>query len=64
MPDDAIRFFTAIARRYRGVPNLIYETWNEPLPKYGWSTIIKPYHRHVIAAIWRIPDDKWQEHFA
>lgn len=51
MPDEAIRFFTAIARRYRGVPNLIYETWNEPLPKYGWSTVIKPYHLRVIAAI-------------
>jgi len=51
MPDQAVRFFTTIARRYRGVPNLIYETWNEPLPKYGWSTVIKPYHRRVIAAI-------------
>lgn len=51
MPDEAIRFFTAIARRYRGVPNLIYETWNEPLPKYGWSAVIKPYHQRVIAAI-------------
>jgi endoglucanase len=51
MPDDAIRFFTAIARRYRGVPNLVYETWNEPLPKYGWASVIKPYHLRVIAAI-------------
>lgn len=51
MPDEATRFFTAIARRYRGVPNLIYETWNEPLPKYGWSAVIKPYHQRVIAAI-------------
>jgi len=51
MPDEAIRFFTTIARRYRGVPNLIYETWNEPLPKYGWSAVIKPYHLRVIAAI-------------
>ena len=51
MPEEAIRFFTTIARRYRGVPNLIYETWNEPLPKYGWSAVIKPYHLRVIAAI-------------
>lgn len=51
MPDEAIRFFTTIARRYRGVPNLIYETWNEPLPKYGWLDVIKPYHQRVIAAI-------------
>jgi endoglucanase len=51
MPDEAIRFFTSIARRYRGVPNLVYETWNEPLPTYGWSAVIKPYHLRVIAAI-------------
>jgi len=51
MPDEAVRFFTAIAKRYRGVPNLIYETWNEPLPKYGWAQVIKPYHQRVIAAI-------------
>ncbi len=51
LPGDAIRFFSAIARRYRGVPNVIYETWNEPLPRYGWSDVIKPYHRRVIGAI-------------
>jgi endoglucanase len=51
MPDEAVRFFTAIAKRYRGVPNLIYETWNEPLPKYGWADVIKPYHQRVITAI-------------
>jgi endoglucanase len=49
--DDAVRFFTTIARKYHGVPNLIYETWNEPLPKYGWKTVIRPYHLRVIAAI-------------
>lgn len=50
-PEAGQRFFSAIARRYRGVPNLIYETWNEPLPKYGWANVIKPYHIRVIAAI-------------
>jgi endoglucanase len=50
-PEQAERFFSAIARRYRGVPNLIYETWNEPLPKYGWADVIKPYHVRVIGAI-------------
>ncbi|HEX8485330.1 glycoside hydrolase family 5 protein [Sphingomonas sp.] len=53
MPEEAIRFFTHIASRYRGVPNIIYETWNEPLPKYGWADVIKPYHARVIAAIRR-----------
>lgn len=50
-PEEAQRFFSAIAQRYRGVPNLIYETWNEPLPKYGWGSVIKPYHVQVIGAI-------------
>jgi endoglucanase len=53
LPAEAIRFFTDIAHKYRGVPNIIYETWNEPLPKYGWSDVIKPYHLKVIAAIRR-----------
>jgi len=56
-PDDAVRFFSAVARRYRGLPNLIYETWNEPLPKYGWSDVIKPYHVKVIGAIRAIDPD-------
>ncbi|MEO9133232.1 MAG: glycoside hydrolase family 5 protein [Sphingomonas sp.] len=51
LPDEAARFFTHIAHKYRGVPNLIYETWNEPDRKYGWSEVIKPYHLKVIAAI-------------
>ena len=57
LPDEAIRFFTTIARKYRGVPNLIYETWNEPLPRYGWSDVIKPYHLKVIAATRREDPD-------
>lgn len=51
MPDEAVAFFTHIARRYRGVPNLIYETWNEPLPQHGWADVLKPYHLRVIGAI-------------
>ncbi|PXA97337.1 endoglucanase [Nostoc sp. 3335mG] len=50
-PDDAVRFFTHIARKYRGVPNLIYETYNEPLPEHKWATVLKPYHIRVIGAI-------------
>jgi endoglucanase len=54
--DDAIRFFTQIATKYRGVPNLVYETWNEPLA-YGWKEVIKPFHVDVITAIRRIDPD-------
>ncbi len=49
--DDAVRFFSHIATRYRGVPNLIYETYNEPLPQHGWASVLKPYHAKVIGAI-------------
>ncbi len=51
LPDEAVRFFTHIARKYRGVPNLIYETWNEPLPQHSWAGVLKPYHLRVIGAI-------------
>ena len=50
-PDDAVRFFSHIATKYRGVPNLIYEPYNEPLPEHGWATVLKPYHIKVIGAI-------------
>jgi endoglucanase len=49
--EDAERFFAAIAERYGAYPNLIYETWNEPLPEYDWTRDIKPYHQRIIAAI-------------
>jgi endoglucanase len=49
--NEAAQFFSAIAARYGGYPNLIYETWNEPLPDYEWARDIKPYHERVIAAI-------------
>jgi endoglucanase len=49
--DNAVRFFTHIATKYRGVPNLIYEPYNEPLPKHGWAEVLKPYHAKVIGAI-------------
>lgn len=55
--DDAVRFFTRIARKYRGVPNLIYEPYNEPLPEHGWATVLKPYHARVIGAIRAIDPD-------
>jgi endoglucanase len=51
LPDLATRFLTHIAAKYRGVPNLIYETYNEPLPVHGWAQVLKPYHARVIGAI-------------
>lgn len=56
-PDQAIRFFREVATKYGKRPNIIYETWNEPLPRYTWARDIKPYHQRVIAAIRAIDRD-------
>uniref|UniRef100_A0A914YRG2 Glycoside hydrolase family 5 domain-containing protein n=1 Tax=Panagrolaimus superbus TaxID=310955 RepID=A0A914YRG2_9BILA len=48
--NDAIQFFTNISKKYGNYPNIIYETFNEPL-KVSWSSDLKPYHQAVIAAI-------------
>ena len=53
----AIRFFTAVARKYGDTPNIIYETFNEPLPDEDWRTVIRPYHVAVIGAIRAIDPD-------
>lgn len=42
-------FFNKMAKRYKGVPNVIYEIWNEP-EKEEWSTI-KNYATEVIKEI-------------
>lgn len=47
---DAVAFFSEMAERYAGVPNVIYEPFNEPL-KVDWTTQLKPYHEAVVAAI-------------
>jgi hypothetical protein len=40
-----------MAATYGHAPNVIYEVWNEPVRSQDWSTVIKPYHEAVIAAI-------------
>ena len=47
---DAVAFFSEMAEKYAGVPNVLYETFNEPLA-IKWSTELKPYHEAVVAAI-------------
>lgn len=49
-PEAAIEFFSAMAERYNGYNNIIYEIYNEPL-NVSWSNVIKPYAEQVIAAI-------------
>src|SRR3546814_2449062 len=36
--EQAKSFFAAMAQRYAGTPNIIYEIWNEPERK-SWKTI-------------------------
>uniref|UniRef100_A0A914Q0S8 Glycoside hydrolase family 5 domain-containing protein n=1 Tax=Panagrolaimus davidi TaxID=227884 RepID=A0A914Q0S8_9BILA len=48
--DPAIEFFKTISAKYGNYPNIIYETFNEPIDA-SWSSVLKPYHLAVIAAI-------------
>jgi aryl-phospho-beta-D-glucosidase BglC (GH1 family) len=47
--DEAIAFFSEVAAKYAGVPNVIYEPFNEP-KGIGWADL-KKYHENVVAAI-------------
>lgn len=48
--EEAKTFFSEIAEKYQNYPNIIYETYNEPLD-VSWSNVLKPYHEEVIASI-------------
>jgi endoglucanase len=39
-----------MASKYAGVPNVIYETYNEP-SNVAWASVLKPYHEAVVAGI-------------
>ena len=61
--EAAVEFFTYMATKYKGVPNVIYEIWNEPSYKdhinqidYTWAEI-KEYSETVIAAIRAVEPD-------
>jgi endoglucanase len=53
--DAAIQFFTSMAQKYGGFPNVIWETYNEPA-KVSWDSI-KPYHEAVVDAIRAVDPD-------
>ena len=61
-------FMKSMATAYGNTPNVMYETWNEPVTE-TWSTI-KAYHQTVIAAIRTIDphnviicgDPQWDQH--
>lgn len=46
---DAVAFFSEVAQKYAGSPNVIYETFNEPI-EITWPDL-KIYHQAVVAAI-------------
>jgi len=48
--DQAIDFFSRVAREFADAPNVLYEPYNEPL-NVSWSGVIKPYHEAVLGAI-------------
>lgn len=48
--EDAVAFFSQMAKTYGAYPHVIYEIYNEPL-KVSWSQTVKPYAERVIAAI-------------
>jgi endoglucanase len=47
--DEAVAFFSEVSKKYAGVPNVIYETFNEPI-EIAWPEL-KKYHEAVVAAI-------------
>ncbi|MBU2996512.1 glycoside hydrolase family 5 protein [Cellulophaga baltica] len=48
--EEAKAFFAEVAQKYGDYPNIIYETYNEPLD-VSWVDVLKPYHESVIATI-------------
>ena len=48
---QAKKFFGDVSKEFGQYPNIIYETWNEPLNTHPWATVIKPYHEAIIPII-------------
>lgn len=47
---EACAVFSEVAQRYGRVPNLIFETWNEP-GHDDWLSTVRPHHTAVIDAV-------------
>lgn len=54
--EEAKAFFGELAAKYKDVPNIIYEPYNEPL-NVSWVGVLKPYHEAIIAAIRKYDPD-------
>ncbi|HEX8497422.1 MAG TPA: cellulase family glycosylhydrolase [Actinomycetales bacterium] len=53
---QSVAFFSDLARRYGHLPNVIWETYNEPL-QVSWTGVVKPYHETVVRAIRAVDSD-------
>ena len=54
--EEAKAFFTLIATKYKNVPNVIYEIFNEPWDDMPWSEV-KTYSEEIIKTIRAIDED-------
>jgi hypothetical protein len=45
-----------VATAYGGLPNVLYETWNEPLA-VSWPATVKPYHQALVQTIRAVDPD-------
>lgn len=53
---QSVQFFTEMARKYGNTPNVIWETYNEPL-QVSWTGVLKPYHQTLVSAIRAVDPD-------
>ncbi len=53
---EAQAFFAEMAAEYGQYPNVIYETFNEPL-QVSWPEVVKPYHEAVVGTIRAVDPD-------
>ena len=49
--EEAVAFFTEMAKRYKDSPAVLYEICNEPNGNISWSGNVKPYAEKVVQAI-------------
>ncbi|RDY62045.1 glycoside hydrolase family 5 protein [Flagellimonas nanhaiensis] len=54
--EESVAFFGEMAEKYGDYPNIIYETYNEPL-NVSWKNVLKPYHEAVISEIRKYDSD-------
>lgn len=48
--EEAAAFFSEMAREWGQYPNVLYETYNEPLV-VPWDDVVRPYHERAVRAI-------------